>query len=133
MGILESLKKGFVLGDGGYLEEAKFRGYSTPKVIVEFPEVLRQIHVDFFRAGSQVLQAHTWWTTRKYLKQRGEEPGLGGPDGGDQPDGGPVGEGGGGWGGAGGRVSVRSGIWKRHAGFSFQLPGLNPPALAGLL
>ena len=75
MGILESLKKGFVLGDGGYLEEAKFRGYSTPKVIVEFPEVLRQIHVDFFRAGSQVLQAHTWWTTRKYLKQRGGDRG----------------------------------------------------------
>ncbi len=75
MDILEMLKQGTVLGDGGYLVEARFRGYSTPKVIVEFPEVLRQIHVDFFRAGSQVLQAHTWWTTRKYLKQRGGDRG----------------------------------------------------------
>jgi betaine-homocysteine S-methyltransferase len=73
--ILESLKQGFVLGDGGYLEEAKFRGYSTPRVIVEFPEALRLIHQDFFRAGSQVLQALTWWTTRKYLKERGENQG----------------------------------------------------------
>ncbi len=75
MDILELLKQGFVLGDGGYLEEAKFRGYSSPRVIVEFPEVMRQIHVDFFRAGSQVLQAHTWWTTLKYLKQRGGDRG----------------------------------------------------------
>ncbi len=71
--ILESLKQGFVLGDGGYLVEARFRGYSTPRVIVEFPNVLRLIHQDFFRAGSQVLQAHTWWTTRRHLKARGGE------------------------------------------------------------
>ncbi len=69
--ILKALRKGFVLGDGGYLDEAKFRGYSTPKVIVEFPEVLRLIHQDFFRAGSQVLQALTWWTTRSHLDRRG--------------------------------------------------------------
>jgi betaine-homocysteine S-methyltransferase len=69
--ILESLRQGFVLCDGGYLDEAKRRGYSTPRVIVEFPEVLRQIHVDFFRAGSQVLQALTWWTSRTRLKELG--------------------------------------------------------------
>ncbi len=72
MDILESLKQGVVLGDGGYLEEAKYRGYSTPRVIVEFPDVLRQIHVDFFRAGAQVLQALTWWTTRSLLKRQGK-------------------------------------------------------------
>ena len=71
--ILELLKENFVLGDGGYLEEAKFRGYSTPRVIVEFPEVLRQIHVDFFRAGAQVLQALTWWTTRSHLEKRKQQ------------------------------------------------------------
>ena len=70
--ILESLQQGFVLGDGGYLVEARFRGYSTPRVIVEFPDVLRQIHVDFFRAGAQVLQALTWWTTRSLLERQGK-------------------------------------------------------------
>jgi betaine-homocysteine S-methyltransferase len=75
--ILESLKQGFVLGDGGYLEEASRRGYSTPGVIVEFPEVLRLIHQDFFRAGSQVLQALTWRTTRKQLTGRGGGRGWG--------------------------------------------------------
>ncbi len=77
MDILESLKQGVVLGDGGYLEEAKYRGYSTPRVIVEFPDVLRQIHVDFFRAGAQVLQALTWWTSRSHLDKRGKEQGWG--------------------------------------------------------
>ncbi len=74
-GILESLKQGFVLGDGGILVEGRYRGYDTPRIVVEFPDVLRQIHVDFFRAGSQVLQAHTWWTTRKRLKERGKDRG----------------------------------------------------------
>ncbi len=68
--ILDALNQGFVLGDGGILVEAKYRGYSTPKVVAEFPDVLRLIHQDFFRAGSQVLQAHTWFTTPKHLKER---------------------------------------------------------------
>ncbi len=71
--ILELLNEGFVLGDGGMLSEARFRGYSTPKITVEFPEVLKQIHVDFFRAGAQVLQALTWWSTGSYLETRGKE------------------------------------------------------------
>src|SRR5262245_45227081 len=68
--ILEMLKQGVVLGDGGMIIEARWRGYDTPDVIVEHPEVLRQIHKDFFRAGSQVLQALTWWTSRTQLERR---------------------------------------------------------------
>jgi betaine-homocysteine S-methyltransferase len=65
---LEMLKQGVVLGDGGMIIETRWRGYEAPEVIVEHPEVLRQIHADFFRAGSQVLQTLTWWTGRHSLE-----------------------------------------------------------------
>lgn len=71
--ILDTVKEDFVLGDGGMLSEAGFRGYSTPRITVEFPEVLKQIHADFFRAGAQVLQALTWWSTGSYLDARGKK------------------------------------------------------------
>jgi betaine-homocysteine S-methyltransferase len=64
------LKEGVVLGDGGMIIEARWRGYPTPGVILESPEALRQIHTDFFRAGSQALQALTWWTSRTQLERR---------------------------------------------------------------
>ncbi len=69
-GILDLLKQDVVLCDGGMIIEARWRGYQTPDVIVENPEALRQIHTDFFRAGSQVLQALTWWTSRTPLERR---------------------------------------------------------------
>ena len=31
----------------------------------------------FFRAGAQVLQALTWWTSRSHLDKRGKEQGWG--------------------------------------------------------
>ncbi|GEM_PF-1297798 len=68
---LESLKQGVVLGDGGTEEEARIRGYGTPRVILEFPEVLQLVHQDYFRAGSQVFRALTKGATRAQLKQRG--------------------------------------------------------------
>lgn len=70
--ILDLLKKNFVLADGGYLLELRFRGYGTPKVILEFPHVVRLLHQDFFRAGSQVLQTLTRWATRTHLEQKGK-------------------------------------------------------------
>jgi betaine-homocysteine S-methyltransferase len=39
-------------------------------MILEDPDALRQIHQDFFRAGSHVLQAQTWWTSRSQLERR---------------------------------------------------------------
>ncbi|MSS71472.1 MAG: hypothetical protein EXS64_08275 [Candidatus Latescibacteria bacterium] len=68
--ILDMLKEGVVLGDGGMIIEARWRGYGTPEVVLESPEALRQIHTDFFRAGSQALQALTWWTSRTQLERR---------------------------------------------------------------
>ncbi len=68
--ILKMLQEGVVLSDGGMIIEARWRGYDTPAMILEDPDALRQIHQDFFRAGSHVLQAQTWWTSRSQLERR---------------------------------------------------------------
>jgi betaine-homocysteine S-methyltransferase len=86
-GILDLIKP--VLGDGGYLVELERRGYVdsgsgrekvgtgrgsgqyTPEVAIEHPEVLRQLHREFLHAGSQVLQALTFFATREKLSRAG--------------------------------------------------------------
>jgi len=83
------LKQGVVLGDGGYLIELERRGYVdsgsgrekvgtgkgsgqfTPEVAIENPEALRQLHREFLNAGSQVLQALTFFGTREKLNRAG--------------------------------------------------------------
>src|SRR5437660_6621249 len=88
--ILERIsKQGIVLGDGGYLIELERRGYVdsgsgrekvgtgkgsgqfTPEVAIENPEALRQLHREFLNAGSQVLQALTFFGTREKLNRAG--------------------------------------------------------------
>lgn len=87
--ILERVKKGVVLGDGGYLIELERRGYVdsgsrrekvgtgkgsgqyTPEVAIEHPEVLRGLHLEFLNAGSRVLQALTFYGTREKLTRAG--------------------------------------------------------------
>lgn len=73
--ILELLKQGVVLGDGDNVDEARSRGYSATKALVEFPNVVRLIHQDYFRAGAQVIRAMTRGGTRSRLKKRGNEEG----------------------------------------------------------
>ena len=75
-GILERLSEGPVIGDGGYLLELERRGYVkagpfTPEVAVEAPEALRQLHSEFLRAGSQVLQACTFYASEEKLRTAG--------------------------------------------------------------
>ncbi|MBI4240762.1 MAG: homocysteine S-methyltransferase family protein [Candidatus Rokubacteria bacterium] len=75
-GILERLKDGGVLGDGGYILELERRGYVqagpyTPEVAIEHPEALRQLHQEFLRAGSDVLQALTFYASRDKLATTG--------------------------------------------------------------
>lgn len=83
------LKEGVVLGDGGYLIELERRGYVdsgsrrekvgtgrgsgqfTPEVAIEHPEALRELHREFLHAGSQVLQALTFFGTREKLNRAG--------------------------------------------------------------
>ncbi len=87
--ILELISHGPVLGDGGYLLELERRGYVdsgserekvgtgrgsgqfTPEVAIEHPEVLRGLHQEFLLAGSQVLQALTFFGTREKLSRAG--------------------------------------------------------------
>ena len=83
------MKAGPILGDGGYLIELERRGYVdsgsgrekvgtgrgsgqfTPEVALEHPEALRELHREFLRAGSQVLQALTFFGTREKLTRAG--------------------------------------------------------------
>lgn len=87
--IMEQIGHGPVLGDGGYLLELERRGYVdsgserekvgtgrgsgqfTPEVAIEHPEALRGLHEEFLRAGSQVLQALTFFATREKLSRAG--------------------------------------------------------------
>jgi len=88
--ILERIEKqGIVLGDGGYLIELERRGWVdsgsgrekvgtgkgsgqfTPEVAIEHPDALRELHREFLNAGSQVLQALTFFGTREKLNRAG--------------------------------------------------------------
>jgi betaine-homocysteine S-methyltransferase len=87
--IIQLLKQSVVLGDGGYLIELERRGYVdsgsgrekvgtgrgsgqfTPEVAIEEPDALRELHREFLRAGSQVLQALTFFGTREKLNRAG--------------------------------------------------------------
>ena len=76
MNILERLRSGVVIGDGGYLLELEKRGYVragpfTPEVAVEHPEALRQLHSEFLRAGSEVLQTCTFYGSKEKLRSAG--------------------------------------------------------------
>ena len=87
--ITQFIKEQVVLGDGGYLIELERRGYVdsgsrrervgtgkgsgqfTPEVALEHPDALRELHREFLRAGSQVLQALTFFGTREKLNRAG--------------------------------------------------------------
>ena len=68
--LMEMLAEGVVLGDGGMFLESLHRGYSVPQIIGDEPQALRQIHKDYYNAGSQVLQALTWFTSAPQLEER---------------------------------------------------------------
>jgi betaine-homocysteine S-methyltransferase len=77
-GILDRLKEGPVLGDGGYLLELEKRGWVragpfTPEVTLLHPDALRELHVEFREAGADVLQALTFYASRDKLATVGLE------------------------------------------------------------
>src|SRR5262245_51552984 len=87
--VTELIKSGVVIGDGGYLIELERRGYVdsgsgrekvgtgrgsgqfTPEVAIENPDALRELHREFLHAGSNVLQALTFFGTREKLNRSG--------------------------------------------------------------
>ncbi|XP_073761368.1 betaine--homocysteine S-methyltransferase 1 [Callorhinus ursinus] len=76
-GILERLNSGeVVIGDGGFVFALEKRGYVkagpwTPEAAVEHPEAVRQLHREFLRAGSNVMQTFTFYASEDKLENRG--------------------------------------------------------------
>lgn len=80
-GLLDRLAEGPVICAEGYLFELERRGYLkagafVPEVVVEHPEAVRQLHRDFVHAGSDVVEALTYYAHREKLRQIGREDAL---------------------------------------------------------
>ncbi|MGC5628549.1 homocysteine S-methyltransferase family protein [Georgenia sp. Z1344] len=74
----ERLDAGPVICAEGFLFELERRGYLTagefvPEVALEHPEALRAVHVDFQRAGSDVVEAFTYNGHREKMRVIGKE------------------------------------------------------------
>ena len=76
--LLTRLNEGPVLCAEGYLFAMERRGYLqagafVPEVVLEHPEVVTQLHREFIRAGSDVVQAFTYYGHREKLRIIGKE------------------------------------------------------------
>jgi len=76
--LIERLNEGPVLCAEGYLFAMERRGYLSagafvPEVVLEHPEVVSQLHREFIRAGSDVIQAFTYYAHREKLRLIGKE------------------------------------------------------------
>ena len=81
LSLLERLDKGPVICAEGYLFELERRGYLqagafVPEVVLEHPEVVTQLHRDFVHAGSDVVEALTYYAHREKLRVIGRERDL---------------------------------------------------------
>jgi betaine-homocysteine S-methyltransferase len=71
--LLERLDAGALICAEGYLFEIERRGYLqagpyVPEVVLEHPEVVEQLHRDFVHAGSDVVEAFTYYAHREKLR-----------------------------------------------------------------
>jgi betaine-homocysteine S-methyltransferase len=79
--LLERLDQGPVICAEGYLFELERRGYLqagafVPEVVLEHPEAVTQLHRDFVHAGSDVVEALTYYAHREKLRIIGREQDL---------------------------------------------------------
>jgi len=77
-GLLERLEKGPVICAEGYLFELERRGYLqagafVPEVVLEHPELVSQLHREFVHAGSDVVEAFTYYAHREKLRMIDKE------------------------------------------------------------
>src|SRR5256714_8831664 len=77
-GLLERLARGPVICAEGYLFACEQRGYLqagayVPEVVLEHPEVVTALHRDFVHAGSDVVEAFTYYAHREKLRVIGKE------------------------------------------------------------
>jgi betaine-homocysteine S-methyltransferase len=79
--LLERLEQGPVICAEGYLFELERRGYLqagafVPEVVLEHPELVAQLHREFVHAGSDVVEAFTYYAHREKLRLIGKEDAL---------------------------------------------------------
>src|SRR5437763_14582803 len=72
------LERGPVVCAEGYLFECERRGYLqagafVPEVVLDHPEVVEHLHREFVHAGSDVVEAFTYYAHREKLRIIGKE------------------------------------------------------------
>lgn len=77
-GLLERLETGSVICAEGYLFELERRGYLqaggfVPEVVLDHPEKVSELHREFVHAGSDVVEAFTYYAHREKLRLIGKE------------------------------------------------------------
>jgi betaine-homocysteine S-methyltransferase len=77
-GLLERLGTDAVVCAEGYLFESERRGYLqagafVPEVVLEHPEVIIELHREFVHAGSDIVEAFTYYGHREKLRLIGKE------------------------------------------------------------
>lgn len=78
LGLLERLAAGPVICAEGYLFEIERRGFLqagafVPEVVLEYPEMVAALHREFVHAGSDVVEAFTYYAHREKLRIIGKE------------------------------------------------------------
>ncbi len=81
LNLLERLDQGPVICAEGYLFEMERRGYLqagafVPEVVLDHPNVVAELHREFMHAGSDVIEAFTYYAHRDKLKLVGREGDL---------------------------------------------------------
>jgi len=79
--LLDRLSAGPVICAEGYLFEFERRGYLqagafVPEIVLEQPHLVEQLHREFVHAGSDVVQAFTYYAHRQKLRIIGREKDL---------------------------------------------------------
>jgi betaine-homocysteine S-methyltransferase len=77
-GLLERLDEGPVICAEGYLFEFERRGYLqagayVPEIVLEHPELVAGLHREFVHAGSDVVEAFTYYAHREKMRIVGQE------------------------------------------------------------
>jgi len=78
---LERIADGPIICAEGYLFEFERRGYLqagafVPEVVLDHPELVAQLHREFVHAGSDVVEAFTYYAHREKLRLIGKEEAL---------------------------------------------------------
>jgi len=77
-GLLERLADGHVICAEGYLFELERRGYIqagafVPEAVLDHPEKVSELHREFVHAGSDVVEAFTYYAHREKMRIVGKE------------------------------------------------------------